>query len=708
MGLKSPPLRVRLLSFLIVLLALTGSAQAAIQFDVFLGYDGTVPEASWFPVVCEIKNDGPTFTGTIEIKSGAFNRGQNRQVVVELPTGTLKRVVIPVFSTARYQSSWDLVLLDERGKVRAEQPGVKPRKQVAVQTVIMGALPRSINGLPVLREILPKNDLLIHPMVARLQSAMLPDNPLVFNGMSCLYLNSEKALELKDPQVTALLDWLHAGGNLIVAVEQVGDVNGTPWLQKLLPIDLAGMSKVSSHAGLQQWVKDGKFAGGKSMSSNPFGNLSGDLAFEGAELQVAEGRLRQAQVLAREGDKPLMIQSPVGRGQLTVLLFSPEREPVKSWKNLSSFWSKLAEVPPDLYLNENASMHGGFSVDGVFGAMIDSKQVRKLPVQWLLLLLLVYLVVIGPLDQYWLKKIKRPMLTWITFPCYVVLFSLLIYFIGYKLRAGESEWNELHVVDVFPSTKGAAELRGWTYASIYSPVNSNYKLEAVNNYSAFRGEFQSSFGNGQETEKADVLQTGDNFKAEIFVPVWTSLLYVCDWWQSADRPMDVTVTPEKGGGWTVVVNNHLDRPLANLKLIIAGRIIDLGELEAGKTRQLTVQDNQGVALGEFVRRTSQGFVDAARSRQQAFGGNTSGRITEVQDSCLALSFLSEGEKEQKNFELLEPPGLDLAPAMNHGQAIVVGWSANFSPVKGMNLFSPRRSQKDTMWRLSVPLGSSVP
>ena len=49
-------------------------------------------------------------------------------------------------------------------------------------------------------------------------------------------------------------------------------------------------------------------------------------------------------------------------------------------------------------------------------------------------------------DQFWLKRIGRPMLTWITFPCYVIFFSLLIYFIGYRLRAGESEWNELHVI----------------------------------------------------------------------------------------------------------------------------------------------------------------------------------------------------------------------------------------------------------------------
>ena len=51
-----------------------------------------------------------------------------------------------------------------------------------------------------------------------------------------------------------------------------------------------------------------------------------------------------------------------------------------------------------------------------------------------------------------------------------MLFSLLIYFIGYKLRAGESEWNELHLVDVLQ--KGdRAEFRGQTYASVYSPAN---------------------------------------------------------------------------------------------------------------------------------------------------------------------------------------------------------------------------------------------
>ena len=77
----------------------TAISAGAIQFDVFLGFDGIVPESSWFPIVCEVKNDGPAFSGTIEVTSGS--QDQPRRMVVELPTGTLKRLVIPIFSASR-------------------------------------------------------------------------------------------------------------------------------------------------------------------------------------------------------------------------------------------------------------------------------------------------------------------------------------------------------------------------------------------------------------------------------------------------------------------------------------------------------------------------------------------------------------------------------------------------------------------------------
>ncbi len=711
-------LRGRLLPLLAFYALLTLAARAALQFDVFLGYDGVVPEAAWFPAVCEVKNDGPSFTGVIEISSGRFNESQTRRLVVELPTGTLKRVLIPVFSTARYQSTWDIRLLDERGKVRAQQLNVPPKKQIASATTLIGALPRTANGVPVIRPILSREGL-IQPASARLQASLLPDNPLVFEGMDTLYLNSEKASELSVNQVNALLAWLNNGGHLIIAVEQITDVNATGWLRTLVPCELTGLRALTSHGELQDWLRaapalaDEGAAGRNRLAgkagtpgANPFNDLAADPEFEKAEVQVVTGK-SHGEALVTAGGAPLLLRSQQGRGRVTTLLFSPEREPFRSWKNLPSFWAKLAQVPPELYVIENNKnnniLRGGWSIDGVFGAMIDSKQVRKLPVEWLLLLLIVYLVVIGPLDQYWLKRINRPMLTWITFPCYVVLFSLLIYFIGYKLRAGETEWNELHLVDILAHGEGA-ELRGRTYASIYSPVNAGYRVESSQQFSTFRGEFQSSWsGGGQENERAEILQNGDGFKAEIFVPVWTSQLFVSDWWQPAALPLNVTVVPGDSD-WLVTVNNRLERSLTNAHLVVAGRIMELGGLPAGGSKTFTITPGQGTSLAEFVRRHGADFQKASQQRQQAFGASGGGKIEDVSDAVIAASFFSQLDQER----FISAPGLDLSRLLEQGNAVLLAWEPDYSPVRALNQFATRRGHKDTLWRVVVPLDAPNP
>src|SRR5213080_4990497 len=193
--------RIKLRALCLLVASFCTAAHAALQFDVFLGYDLVVPEATWFPVVCEIKNDGPSFNGVIELNGGSLNQGQVQKVEVELPTGTLKRIVIPVFSATRvFNTSWDVRLLDERGKVRSEQPGLRANKNVASRTPLIGALARTPGGAPGIRAIAPQNSEL-QPTSALLQPSIFPDNALVLEGLHALYLNSEKATELKENQV---------------------------------------------------------------------------------------------------------------------------------------------------------------------------------------------------------------------------------------------------------------------------------------------------------------------------------------------------------------------------------------------------------------------------------------------------------------------------------------------------------------------------
>lgn len=687
---------------------LVGPLRAELQFEVSLGYDGTVREASWFPVVCEIRNDGAPFAGVIELSPGDYSRGQMQQLPVELPTGTLKRVTLPAFAQGRYPSVWTVRLLDDQGRVRAEKPTMRPRRQLGWEITLMGALSRTLAGVPTLRPI-KRDQADGQPAAALLKPESFPDNPILLEGLDGIYLNSDVAISLRASQVAALLRWLDAGGHLIVAVEQIGDLSGSPWLQELLPCQPEEMRLLPQHPELHEWLRGGwttnvlvspRGRGSYSpvTADQPFADLPHDPTFESAALPVIRASLREGRVLLMAGEHPLIVAANRGYGRVTTLLFSPEREPMRSWEHLPTFWAKLAGVPGALYASSDFSGGYGQSADGIFGAMIDSRQVHKLPVGWLLILLVVYLVVIGPLDQWWLKRIGKPMLTWITFPCYVGLFALLIYYLGYRLRAGETEFNELHVVDVLANDH-RTEFRGRTYASIYSPSNQRYPVAAAASVATLRGELVGASG-GQGMDRTPVRLAGDRFEAELLVPVWTSQLYISDWRQSGSLPLAASVVP-RAEGWELTVQNQTDHAVSTAQLVLGSQIFPLGELLPRQTRTLTLAATDGSTLREFVTKHAQSFRNVVQQRQYAFGESKRGQLDDLPNASIAASFLAQGGGGQQHMNFVLPRGLDLSRVLEHGDAVLLAWVPDYAPVEPLNRFKPRRSYRHTLWRMSV-------
>jgi hypothetical protein len=279
------------------------------------------------------------------------------------------------------------------------------------------------------------------------------------------------------------------------------------------------------------------------------------------------------------------------------------------------------------------------------------------------------------------------------------MFSLLIYFIGYKLRAGESEWNELHLVDVFVTGENA-QLRGRTYASIYAPSNQRYDIEGDEKYATLRGEYVPTYGANQSSEKANVMQNGDTFKAEIFVPVWTSQLFISDWWQPAAAPLNVTVTAQ-GDGWQVKAENRTEQKLTNAKIAIDGYLMELGDLPAKETKVFKVAMGQSMSLKDFVATHGQTFSAAARSRQRSFGGSESGQIGDMPNSTVAASFLSQLDSPET---FIAPPGLDMSSTVAHGNAVLFAWAADYTPIKPLYHITPKRAHQNTLWRMTVPVG----
>lgn len=707
-----------------VAFAFAARVSAAIQFDVFIGYDGVTREAAWFPVAFEIHNDGPSFNGVIEISSSQFGGEPDRRIPVELPTNTRKRIVVPMFAASGRQmgaGNWDARLLDAGRKVRAERQGVQVRS-ADWQTVMLGALPRSFAGMPSIAKIkIPRPEL--QPTVARFQSEYFPDNPIALEGLDALYINSEKAINLAAPQLEALLAWVRGGGHLIIAVEQIGDVTATPWLQQFLPVEVSGVANAKVDQGIATWLKSDvsteeteEALSGRAGSirrrgvvnegfPNSFYNsLDTDASFTGAEMPVTTGAVRDGRVIMGTQQAPLAVQATRGRGKLTVLLFSPEREPFKSWKHKPYFWARLSQTPPQWFTSQDFSAWGSWSMDGVFGALIDSRQVKKLPVEWLLLLLLVYLVVIGPFDQWWLKKINRQMLTWITFPCYVIFFSLLIYFIGYKLRAGETEWNEVQVVDVYPRGD-QADLRGRTYVSVYSSSNARYSVAGEPIFSSIRPEFTDMYGGGNTRDtKMQVDQAGNSFKAQVFVPVWTSLLFVNDWFKTDERPLNASVS-QAGGEWAVKVQNPTKRRLTHVKVVVNDLIFDIGNLEPGAQFEKTLNPTSGTPLRQFVDQNGgngifQSAVDRRRNPLGGGGMQLNDRPKTVATACF-YRLIEDPNNNQRT--IVGVPGLDMSAEVKRGDAVVLAWDEGNIWTQPINKFQPIRMKRDSMLRLVVPV-----
>lgn len=706
----------------LILLGLWGGglvdAASQIRFEVSLGYDGTVREANWFPVNCEAINSGPNFNGFIEVAPGPGAKGQVQRWPIELPTGTLKRVTIPVFATTRYAANWEVRLVDDRGKVR-EEVAARAQRQIGQETKLVGALPRTAAGTVSLRTIKRTQQPDLQPASARFSRDLFPDNPLLLEGLDAIYLHSETAINLRAAQANALQAWLKAGGHLIVAIEQAAEVTAVPWLHELLPFEPVEVGTGPKAAAVADWVYAGTLApsrpaprGGQrpavvesGASPSVFGEWQDDPVFREAELRVVRGKLREGQVVLAAGGTPLIVAANRGLGRVTVLLFSPEREPVRSWKELPTFWTQLAEVPLSLYASTDYHRGYGVAIDSLFGAMIDSRQVSKLPVGWLLLLLVVYLLVIGPFDRIWLKKINRPMLTWITFPGYVVLFSGLIYFIGYKLRAGDSEYNELHLVTVLPAGD-RAEWRGRTYASIYSPGNARYPLQSELKFALLRGEYLASRG-GDTFDKGELTHTGDNFKAEAFVPVWTSQLYLSDWWQSGSLPVvaRLTATPT---GWQVELRNQSGQPIDAAWLAVENLIFELEALAPGQAKTLALNRSAGRSRQDFIQSRLGAYENAARERQFAFGRSGSGRIDDLSTASVIASLLDEFGPSGSGQNFVAPSGFGVSAVMQRGDAMLFAWSGQVAPVPGLNRFKSNRSASHTLWRQPLVVGGKTP
>jgi hypothetical protein len=237
--------------------------------------------------------------------------------------------------------------------------------------------------------------------------------------------------------------------------------------------------------------------------------------------------------------------------------------------------------------------------------------------------------------------------------------------------------------------------------SIYSPSNAKYPMQSTLKFATLRGEYLASH-NGQTSDKTELLHTGDNFRADIYVPVWTSQLCLSDWWTSGENPLTASVK-STANGWSVTVENQSGKAITATRIVVGKLIYDLGTFSPGQKKTMELQQSNGNSTETFVRNLAGEYQNALQQRQYAFGSSGGGHIDDLPMGSMAASLLGEVAEVHGGMNFPASPGLDLSATVKNGGALLLAWSPDVSPVAAINQFKTKRTKSNTLWRVPISI-----
>jgi hypothetical protein len=287
-------------------------------------------------------------------------------------------------------------------------------------------------------------------------------------------------LSEREDRKKAIAEWVRRGGHLIVSVGRNQDVLKDPLfepIESLLPVKLTGSKEVPR---LLLPASD------KPMeNSMPAENAGKRPPFEIAQFEAKPGRAYETLLKDRDEKLPVVVRGPYGMGQVTVVAFDVDQRPFTSWDagSRAAFWEYLlAQTAPPKPTEQSAQYGPGMPgrqdtsdlATQLETRLEDFEDVPVISFGWVALFILIYILIVGPLDYLFLKKVvKRLELTWITFPTVVITISVAAYFTAYWIKGNDQKINKVDLLDVDLQTQ---QVYGNSWFTIFSPRIQHYTI----------------------------------------------------------------------------------------------------------------------------------------------------------------------------------------------------------------------------------------
>ncbi|TWT94808.1 hypothetical protein Pla108_36590 [Botrimarina colliarenosi] len=447
-------------------------------------------------------------------------------------------------------------------------------------------------------------------------AADLPRDAIGYDGVNQLVLVAGSraggaqgswlgALTPSDDRVRALVEWVKSGGRIVVSCGAGAPALLAPGgpLAEFSPGDFVGPSSIAVATAIE------RFTDAPDAES---------IDLRGGALNVASFENARGQVLAFAGrsvdETPLIFRTPLGFGEVTFVAFDLDAPLIVGWKGRPPLLRRLLGIAGDAASTQptyNQGWYNGQDLVNVLLARLDNlfTGVRTAPFLAIVGLVALYLLLIGPGDYFFVKKVLgRVEATWVTFPLLVALTSAAAYYGAYWLKGDRLRVNYLEIIDV-DTTSGQS--RGLLVTHLFSPRAERYDLSlapktlagepltptslatawlgkpghGLGGMQTYRGNDQTGVRPNYQID-ATPLVTGVERHANLVglpVQVWSTKSLVASYGGPIDRAVDSRLAPNRDGLIEGNLTNDTGVELSNCRLLYGSWAWKLGELVDGET-----------------------------------------------------------------------------------------------------------------------------
>ena len=625
---------VRVALALVLILAFAATvrvpgAGAALQVRIAAeaNFGGNFRQGEWVPITVALANDGGTVTGDVVVESGPPGGAPARYSQrVELPTRSQK--VLTIYVRVDGTSSLPAYFTAGGDRVNAQPITLSPTR--GSQQIVGVVADDAVVGEEVRRALINAYG------TSRVEVVVFPPDQITANTFG---LNSFSGLIIGDAttgrwsaeQRAALAGWVARGGRLLVTggpnarkvAEGLGD------LAPLRPRDSVtanGLSALGSGTLAGQWVL-----------------ATGDVIPEATRQAEQDG-------------VPLIVSRPWGHGVVTSLAFDPGTGTFAAWSGATSFWTRFAldtalpstlQAPFDPNATATYPPPGGqpYTYHPVGGQTYHITNVLRdlpglsLPPTWAVgLVLLLFIILIGPVNYLVLRRLDRRELAWVTIPALTIIFALGIYAFGASTKGRSITVNSVSIVRIAPEAR-AAEVQA--FYGIFTPSRGTRDFSVATD-ALFTGFSQNGFadlGDLGNDVRFDQGTTGGVRQASF--AQWTQRTVAA---QGTVDPAPLAIRAELrwvGTKLMGTVTNTTNQTLEDALLVYNNAYFNVGSLAPGASQAVDwtpVASSSGSGssyyrpgLGSAVYFNGSGGYPYAGPRQSG-GLGVDGRRAEVLDS----------------------------------------------------------------------------